>query len=338
LPGATITYTSTDVAAGVIDCRTGAALLSAATGTFAVSGVTSFMGVTGQYLTPHGSTTASGTAPIAIAPYAYWQWAGDGSSLDDGNNPAALRHTNYELQHRTAILCDYVIELPLVPASTGSTSLGAATTVSGTSYANFANTLTGPVADNTIRTPMAFTGGSASTVFVNQVTSSGNIAFAGDWAVNPLTGTVSAYAVSGVTTGITCTYYNYASAPSAVSAFASAVGNLKAGDFVKCDANSNWTLATPPSQGGTDGFDVIMGQVIEVENVYNKDALGLVRTAFANLSTSAAGTLYQGALQSNPNTLGTMDQMPGSANGGVTDKVAYAGAADLVVRINLISR
>jgi hypothetical protein len=62
----------------------------------------------------------------------------------------------------------------------------------------------------------------------------------------------------------------------------------------------------------------------------NKDALGRVRTAYDSLGSSATGAL--------PAYAGQLDQMPGSANGGVTDKVHYAGAADLVIRINLVSR
>jgi hypothetical protein len=341
LSGASITYTTTDVAAGVIDVRTGVALLTANVGTFNVSAVSSFMG--------RGQGALSVGSPIAVAPYAFWQWAGDGSALDDGNNPAALRRTNYELQHRVAILCDYVIELPLVPAQVAAEVM-ASGVLTKSGLVTFAALSNLPVADNTVRTPITFTGTGASTTFVNQVTASGvngstgSIAFAGDWAINGTTGVITAYGTAAVASGtFSVTYYTYASTvtPGAFSAFTCAYGNLKAGDFVKCDSNSNWTKATISGLGSVspgDGFDVIMGQVIEVENIFNKDALGLVRTAWANLTTSAAGSVYAGALQSNPNAAGYMDQMPGSANGGVTDKVAYAGAADLVVRINLISR
>jgi hypothetical protein len=36
--------------------------------------------------------------------------------------------------------------------------------------------------------------------------------------------------------------------------------------------------------------------------------------------------------------LGQLDQMPGSATGGYPDDIHYAGAADTLVVINLISR
>ena len=107
LAGATVTYTANDVSAGTLDVRTGSAVTAAAT--FNVADVADFMG-TGEAMAV--------SAPVGVAPYAYWQWAGDGSALDDGFNPSGYRQHNHNLQHRVAILCDYVLELPLVPAAT----------------------------------------------------------------------------------------------------------------------------------------------------------------------------------------------------------------------------
>jgi hypothetical protein len=122
------------------------------------------------------------------------------------------------------------------------------------------------------------------------------------------------------------TYSHYASAPtgSNVSKFASALGDLKAGDFLITNADSNYVKAS------TEDFKDIVAQVLEVEDVAGKDALDKVRTAYPSLSTDATGGL--------PGYAGQLDQMPGSANQGVSDKVHYAGAANLVVRVNLISR
>jgi hypothetical protein len=139
---------------------------------------------------------------------------------------------------------------------------------------------------------------------------------------------ITTYAASdpgGSSTAYSVTYWNYAAVPSSVSKFACAVSNLKPGDFVQCDVNSNWTIAD-----SSDSFQEIMGQVLEIEDVFDKDALSRVRTAYASLSSDATGSL--------PAYAGQLDQMPGSANGGVTDKVHMSGAANLVVRINLISR
>lgn len=320
LSGATITYTANDVEAGVIDVRTGSALLTAAIGTFNVSAVTAFMGRTGVAM--------SVSSPAGVAPYPFWQWAGDGSAYDDGFNPAGFAKHNHNLQHQVAILCDYVLELPLVPAT-----VAAAANLAYASYASnlvtFAAVANLPVAKNTMRTPITFADGTLSNsdvTFVVQVDNASDVVQLGQWHINYDTGVVTCWAASDPGAGnlYTITYSHYASAPTSVSKFASAVGNLKAGDFVKCDANSNYAVAS------SEDFKDILGQVLEVEDVYDKDALGRVRTAYDSLATDAAGSL--------PAYAGQMDQMPGSATGGVSDKVHYAGAANLVVRVNLISR
>jgi len=318
-----ITYTDRDVEAGVIDVRTGALLASGATGTFTVASVTAFMGRTGVAMAV--------SAAVGVAPYAFWKWAGDASAADDGFNPAGYVKHNYNLQHRVAILCDYVLELPLVPATTSAANL-TRNTFSGvkqvlTALANR------PVAKNTLRTPITFANGTltdAATRFVVEKATAAEVIAAGDWHIDLATGVITVYATAELAAGniYTVTYSNYASAPvgSNVSKFACALGDLKAGDFVKANADSNYVKADP----ATEGFDKIVGQVLEVENVLGKDALDRVRTAFPSLATDSLGSY--------PAYAGQMDQMPGSANGGVPDKVHYAGAADLVVRVNLISR
>lgn len=320
LTGANITYTDNDVEAGVIDVRTGAPLLSAATGTFAVSAVSDFLG-TGEAMAV--------SAPVGVAPYGMFQWAGDSSEWDDGFNPAGFRQHNHNLQHRVAILCDYVLELPLVPAT-----VAAAEALTEASNANNVSTLNAvanlPVAVNTVRTPITFTEGAGvpgdvDARFAVQKDSVDDIVAMGDWHIDYTTGVISVYSTGAIgVTDYEVTYSHYASAPTNVSRFASAVGNLKAGDFVICDANSNFAVAT------TEDFKEVMGQVLEVENVLDKDYLGRVRTAFDSIGTDATGSL--------PAYAGQMDQMPGTANGGVPGKVHYAGAANLVVRINLVSR
>jgi hypothetical protein len=321
LSGATITYTANDVEAGVIDVRTGSALLTAAIGTFDVSAVTAFLGTTG--------TALAVSSPIGVAPYAFWQWAGDSSDYDDGFNPAGFRQHNHSLQHQVAILCDYVLELPLVPATVSSAeALTEDTNASNVSTMDAVSNL--PVAANTLRTPLTFSEGAGApgdvaARFAIQVDTVADILALGDWHINLTTGVISVWSSGAIgATDYELTYSHYASAPTSVSKFASAVGNLKAGDFLLCDANSNFAVAS------TEDFKDIMGQVLEVENVLDKDALARVRTAYDSLSTDAAGSL--------PAYAGQMDQMPGSATGGVSDKVHYAGAANLVVRVNLVSR
>lgn len=325
LTGASITYLARDVTEGVTDVRTGAALLTADIGTFTVSGVTDFMG-SGDQMTISNA--------VGVAPYAYFQWAGDGSTNDDGFNPAGLRQHNHNLQHRVAILCDYVLELPLVPASATTEALENSSHSGSVLVLGPTNNL--PVAANTSRTAITFANNTltdSATRFVRQVLTVADVISAGDWFINLKTGLISVFASSdpgGGATAYSISYSHYAADATGanVSKFTSATGDLKCGDFVKCNEDSNWVAAD-----GSDNFRQIMGQVLEIENVLDKDALGRVRTAFnPAISTDGTGTLPGGV------TSGQLDQMPGSATGGALDKVHYAGAADLVVRINMISR
>jgi hypothetical protein len=49
------------------------------------------------------------SAPIGIAAFNVWVWAGG-----DGFNPTQYNFHNYNLQHQITVLCDYYIELPVV--------------------------------------------------------------------------------------------------------------------------------------------------------------------------------------------------------------------------------
>ncbi len=329
LASAQITYAANDVTAGVIDVRTGVTLLTANIGTFNVSAVTDFMG--------RGVSVAlSVSKPVGVCSYPVIQWAGDASAYDDGFNPAAYSQHNYNMQHRVAFVCDYVLELPIVPAKTTTETITSQSWSSSIMTFDALNNL--PVATNTQRTPLTFANNSltdASTVFVNQVSEASDIIATGDFHINYTTGVIKAYRATDPSGGTySVTYYNYASAPSGsnVSKFACVVGDIKPGDFLKCNSDSNWAVATTVLTGNAttgDEFNVIMGQVLDIE-VQPKDMLDKVRTAYSSLNTSATGAF--------PGSAGQMDQMPGSATGGVTDKVHYAGAADKVCRVNLISR
>lgn len=304
---AIITYTADDVSEGTIDATTGLAVTVAKT--VAVSGVIDFLGVSGVALAV--------SKPIGVAPYAFLKWAGG-----DGFNPTAYNQHNYNRQHAVAILCDYVLTMPLVPGSTASEvpSFG----VPGSenlSQATLANT---PVAKNTVRTPMTFTGTDLD-LFVNEQETVDLVTEAGDFHIDLDSGLLTVFKSTAGAASVTVAYSHYASVPTTVSVFASAVGNLQCGDFVKCDSNSNYTLAD-----ASDDFKDIIGQVIDVQ-VHPRSSLEKVRTAFTPaISTDASGSL--------PGFTGQTDQLPGSATGGQPDAVHFAGAADRVVIINLISR
>jgi hypothetical protein len=308
LAAATYTYTQNDVDAGVVDVKTGLPLLVGAIGTANVADIDTFMG--------RAAEEAAISKPIGVAPYAYLRWAGG-----DGSNPAQFIENNYQRQHQVAVLCDYVINVPLIPATQTATSLAFGSPSAGISTSSAVGNL--PVATNTPRTPIVFSSTDAGK-FTNQVSSLAQVLSTGDWFINQLTGVVSVFASAAPTVNIS--YYHYAAAASTFSVFASATGNLHAGDFVKCDANSNFVLAA-----SNVNFQDVIGQILERDANFPKDALDRVRTAF-NPSINTLGT---GAL---PGSLGQLDQMPGSATGGMPASITYAGASDTLVRINLCSR
>lgn len=57
------------------------------------------------------STAAPGNKPIGVAPYDYFQNINQGF---DSASPAGLtKYTNYQIQDKVAVLCDYLIEVPV---------------------------------------------------------------------------------------------------------------------------------------------------------------------------------------------------------------------------------
>lgn len=329
--GDVVTYTVNDVTAGTINVATGSPVtLAQLTDPGSTRGYTKaevdaagFLGRSGVAFTV--------SAPVGVSPYSFLQWAGG-----DGFNPTGYHKHNYNMQHQVSVLCDYVLELPLVPASTSSEALVFTVDATETGVFTDSGLSNLPVAANTIRTPISFSGGDSATLFVNQVADKTEISMAGDWAVDLATGFVSVKAGSAPA-GVTVSYSHYAAAPSTVSAFACAVGDLRGGDMVTFDANSNFikadatNLALDASPTGAQvaaSHGLVVGQVLDRDSSHPKDLLDRVKTSYSPaLDTSATG--------SKPAFLGQLDQMPGSANGGVPSNVHYAGAADTVVRINL---
>jgi hypothetical protein len=178
---------------------------------------------------------------------------------------------------------------------------------------------------------------SSSTDFARERTSIAELVQAGDYFIDYDVGVILMFEDGGnaaaAATG-TIDYFHYDNSPSSVSTYACAIGDLKPGDLVKADANSNFVVATSFASGDyslsadpTDAEvaavmnaciarqDEIIGQVLELET-HPKDLLERVRTAYT--------------------TLGTLDQMPGTASGGRPTALTYAAGADRMVRILLL--
>lgn len=71
---------------------------------------------------------------IGVANYNVFKWAGG-----DGFNPSQYTFHNYNLQHQIAVLCDYVVEMPVVLdtnyATAGLTGIAAAIYTTGAAFA-----------------------------------------------------------------------------------------------------------------------------------------------------------------------------------------------------------
>lgn len=386
LTGASVAYTASDVAAGVIDIATGAAVtaaktvvLSQLTGVRGTGWTAALAGTVGATYTSgfmgrYGVSFEDATYkfPIGICSYPMLQWAGG-----DGSNPAQLRQHNYNMQHRASMLCDYVLRLPLIPVQVASETVSGTVTgappVAGTdgTYSRDQvqlcasgryNASTGTVAvldtypvialfldnanvaTNTIRTTITLastsTADDVSTLLVNEKSALSAVKASGDYFVDYPYGAIFIYsadgatvptALSGAAGTVSITYYCNGT-PATLSAFASVVGSPVGGDFLVVTTNSNLAV------DNTASFRTVVGQVVGFETS-PQGGLEYVRTAWnPAIGTNAAGGMANGSASSLTTNPGQLDQMPGSATGGHPDLVHFAGAADTIVLINLVSR
>jgi len=329
-----------------------------------VSVTSSFMGRQGV-----GFDDGTKKYPFAVAFYGSLQWAGDASEWDDGFNPTAFREHNYNMQHAVSTLYDYVIKLPLIPGKVASESVSQVWNASAITFGTADgwrdrthiqatgryNASTGHypclstyevaalpldnirVAKNTPRTQITST---ASGLLVTEMDSMAGIQQAGDYWVDYEVGVVFVYSAGGSTLPVsgasTIQYFHYNVAPSVVSKFACVTATtteLKPGDFLKCDSNSNWVRGDPASDTAAD----LVGQVMALDNRFPKDYLEYVRTAYnPALRTDASGGMANGTASSASTNRGQLDQMSGSATEGIPTLITYAGGANTLVYINLI--
>lgn len=367
LTSATVTYTASDISAGTIDISTGVAVTSAKTVT--LSGLSG--GWAGEFMGRQGVAFGDSTVkyPIGVCPYPYLQWAGDNGIYDDGSNPVGFKYNNYQMQHQVAVLCDGVIKLPIVPgqqateslndnATSGTLTFGTvgwhsrANTIANSRYASTGynpcpTTATVvacaldeyPVAKNTSRTPISST---VSGMLVNEVGTIAEVRTSGDFYVDYEVGVIFVYSSNGTTiptcSSDTITYFNYVSVPSVLSQFGcilASTAEIKPGDFLGCTTGSNWgkislSASTIPCE--------IMGQIISFET-FPKDYLDYVRTNFnPAINSNASGAMSNATAATSSVGLGQMDQMPGTATGGVPGDIHYTGAANIRAIVNIIGR
>ncbi|MHA2067230.1 MAG: hypothetical protein ACXABY_22915, partial [Candidatus Thorarchaeota archaeon] len=361
--GDVLTYAAADVTELTVDLTTGVAV--AAAGGYDRAALSAALIARG--LLDAGENAEDFISfPVGVAPYNYLSWAGG-----DGFNPALQKQTNYNMQHRVAILCKYVVEMPLVPASHSGIDLAAAAAITDTAISDwtdadtdggwysstslaattrYANDVTAgddvvglnlPVMDlakDTVLCPIV-----VPTGFTREVASIGEIAQAGDYFIDYDVGMFLIFETDGNAAAVASgnvTFYHYEDLPSTVSAYACALGDLKPGDFVRANADSNFVKAQviidtdvevvtsedPETSLSSDELagllnlcskrqDEIIGQVLD-SDLHPKDYLERVRTAYPQL--------------------GTLDQMPGSASAGLPAQLTYAGGSNKMIRILLL--
>jgi len=335
-----------------------------------------FMGRYGVAWPGANSSTVSLIYPIGVAPYAYLQWCGgdgfnpteyyqynynmqhqvaplcdyvvklplipcpSGSETVDGT----VTSSNLIFGTQATFTKAYAITNATgrYNATTGVVPLLSTHTVIALALDNY------PVAQNTARTRISLTAtaGDVSSILVTEKTALAAVTQAGDYFVDYPVGVIFIYSSDSATvpaalvaaTTPVLVYYHLDDAATVLSKFACVLAdttNLKAGDFLKCSSSgSNWVLADPTS----DNFATIMGQIVGFE-VHPRDLLQHVHTAYMPaLATDSSGSMANGVAGSASLNLGQMDQMPGSATGGVPDILSYAGAADTLVLINMVSR
>lgn len=184
-----------------------------------------------------------------------------------------------------------------------------------------------PMAKHTTRTPVT---GSSTDFLVSEKkvnlavspTSKAAIAAAvdrlttaGDYFIDYDVGAVFMYASGGASipsnvSGESFTYYSYAAAPSTVERYTCAVGNIKIGDNLMVDDNSNFQV-----WDGSAEIDIV-GKVVAVEK-HPKHLNEYVRTGWEGTEFTAK------------------QQMHGSASGGYPSQITYSNASDTLVKIVL---
>jgi hypothetical protein len=109
------TIVSVDASGDLVNCNGGAAT--------AYTYTSDDIGITVDYndgghddsVTAAGATSAApGNKPIGVAPYDYYQNISVG--FDSANPTGLTKYTNYQIQDKVAILCDYLIEVPVKTA------------------------------------------------------------------------------------------------------------------------------------------------------------------------------------------------------------------------------
>jgi hypothetical protein len=81
------------------------------------------------------STKLTGNKPIGVAPYDYYQNINQG--YDSASPTGLTKYTNYQIQDKVAVLCDYLIEIPVSSGTDASGTINAGDLVQSNATGGF---------------------------------------------------------------------------------------------------------------------------------------------------------------------------------------------------------
>jgi hypothetical protein len=306
------------------------------------------------------------------------QWAGG-----DGWNPTAFKQHNYNRQHQVAAACDYVLQIPILPDSESTETMGdgsiqdTALTFGTTQWVsstglslteryddlvtagdNVVGYVFGkyPVAKITANTPI--TDSASNLASMTEVNSISDVVANGSgyFYIDYDAGVMFLYEESGdavpsgwVDGATTITYYEYEDAATGAADITTALGNIRPGDFLTFDSNSNYVVMSADIGTAPDAPN---GIAYTTDPEYDTEATNStvsaqVEAAIEEVAFRTVGqvlaiwTWPRSALdrvRTQYSGLGTKEKMPGTATAGMTDSLNVSGASDRIAIINFMAR
>lgn len=367
-----LTYTSSDYDAKVTDLTTGEEYAVNGTTTYTQTQVTTALRALGLIRATEVARDFFSDA-IGYAPYAQFKWCGG-----DGWNPVNFVQHNYCRQNQVAVGCDYVLEVPLVPATETSETMGDGSISSsaitfGTSQwhdstalaatTRYASDVTAgddvvayvfgktPVAKQVVnQTAFTCTALDGKT----EVNSIAAVTGSSYYFVDYEAGVMFVYEADGdavpspfVDGTTTITYFTYEDAATGSANLTVALGDLRPGDFVTMDANGNYIrthvdVGTAP--GGADGH---YAADPDYDTAADADISAQLEATIEEAVFRTLGQVI--AVEDGPRSgldrvktqytqLTATERMPGSATQGMSYALNLAGGANKMVLINFLAR
>lgn len=335
-----LSYDANDVAARVVDIRTGAFVEDADTGEVSLSEFAIALVEAGwvaglSFVDPANPTLEEAqdavaafiSAPVGILAYDVYVWAGD--------NPASLHFTNYQKQHLIQFFTDIQMKVAHTCAALATTvDLTALTRIDGSALGAMSRYLgldmsnvvgydlgLGKVASSVSRTPLSF-----SEFAGRQRSDISLLGKAGDWYLDADVGMLLFYRDGGNAAPVgtdsavlsgDVDVFDYSGAVSAQERMVMMVGDCRPGDFVSFDAMSNFVVASDADHSD----HLVVGRLLALY----KEPRGLLE----RVRTGWKGDEFDATAK-----------MPGSATEGFSDLITLSSlhgesVADEIAVINV---